>query len=432
MKDRLGRSYWKLWTASVTSNFGDGVGTVAYPWLAAAITRDGFELGLVTVAMRLPWLVVSLPAGVLTDRVDRRRLMVGMDIARFALMVGLGTVMAAHTRVLSGPGPAGSLKTALLWVVIGASFLMGCAEVLRDNAAQTILPAIVATHQLEKANGRLWGAEMVMNSFVGPPVGGLLLAVALALPVFVDATTFAVAAVLLLSIGGTFRPPAAEGPRPAFRAQLAEGVAWLWNHPLFRPMALILGVVNGLAMMTMATYVFFVQEILELDAAAFGALMTSGAVGGVIGSAVAHRVTDRIGKGRSLFVTLLGGAVAFLVIGLTDSAIVVWAMFLAESFLAVLWNVITVSLRQRAIPDHLLGRVNSVFRFFGWGMMSVGALVGGAVVSAGESLVGREWALRLPFLIAGALHAAAFLYALPRLNSARIAAVEEAAGGAGV
>ena len=431
MRGRLGRNYWKLWAASVTSNFGDGVGTVAYPWLAAAITRDGFELGLVTVAVRLPWLLVSLPAGVVTDRVDRRRLMVGMDLTRFALTLGLAAVVAANSAVLSGPGPQRSLKTALLWTLIGASFLIGCAEVLRDNAAQTILPAIVPAEQLERANGRLWGAEMVMNSFVGPPVGGLLLAVALALPVFVDAGTFAVAAALLLLIGGDFRPPATDGPRGAFRAQLREGMGWLWNHPLFRPMALILGVINGLAMMTMATYVFFVQEILSLDAAAIGALMTSGAVGGVVGSAVAHRVSARIGKGPSLFLTLLGGAVAFTVIGLTSSAIVVWVMFLAESFLGVLWNVITVSLRQRAIPDALLGRVNSVYRFFGWGMMSVGALAGGALVSASESLLGREWALRLPFLIAGAIHAVAFLYALPRLNSARIAAVEEAAGGAG-
>ncbi|HEX7098664.1 MAG TPA: MFS transporter [Acidimicrobiia bacterium] len=430
MKAQLGRNYWKLWIASVTSNFGDGVSTVAYPWLAAAITRDGFELGLVTVALRLPWLVVSLPAGVVTDRSDRRRLMVGMDLIRFGLMLSVAAIVAANSDVLTGPGPEGTLKTFLLWVVIGASFLMGCAEVLRDNAAQTILPAIVPADQLEKANGRLWGAEMVMNSFVGPPVGGLLLAVALALPVFVDASTFAVAAVLVLLIGGEFRSPVAEGPRPSFRAQLKEGVTWLWSHSLFRPMALILGVINGLSMMTFAIYVLFVQEILELDAAAFGALLTSGAVGGVVGSMVAHRVSARIGKGPSLFVTLLGGAVAFLTIGLTSSAIVVWVMFLAESFLAVLWNVITVSLRQRAIPDTLLGRVNSVYRFFGWGMMSLGALLGGAIVSAAEPLLGREWALRLPFVIAGAFHVIAFLYALPRLNSARIAAVEEEAGGA--
>jgi MFS family permease len=113
------------------------------------------------------------------------------------------------------------------------------------------------------------------------------------------------------------------------------------------------------------------------------------------------------------------------VTGLTSSAIVVWSMFLVSSFFVVVWNVITVSLRQRIIPDRLLGRVNSVYRFFGWGMMSVGAIIGGALVSLSDPIVGREWSLRSPFLAAAALQLLVLLYALPRINSRRIAEVEE-------
>lgn len=422
---RLGPRYWKLWTASVSSNFGDGISTVAYPWLASSITRDGFKLGLVVLATRLPWLLLSLPAGVMTDRLDRRKLIVSMDVARFILTLGVAFWVTANSAAFSAPG--GESENLLLAVLIVAAFLLGSAEVLRDNAAQTILPVLVPKQQLEQANGRLWGAEMVMNSFVGPPVGGVLLAVALALPFFVHAGTFAVAAALVLLITGQFRAATVSTERRAFGVELKEGVRWLWRHPLFRPMAILLGVMNGTMTMALATFVLFVQEILQLDAAAFGTLMTAGAVGGVLGSVLAHRVTQLIGKGPSLFLTLTGGAVTLVVMGLSSSALLVWVMFLIGSFLGVLWNVITVSLRQRVIPDALLGRVNSVYRFFGWGMMSIGALIGGFVVTAGEPLVGREWALRLPFLIAGAAHLLGFLYALPRLNSAQIGAFESEA-----
>ncbi len=436
MTSKFSRDYWKLWYASATTNFGDGLATIAYPWLASAITRDGFKLGLVVLAGRLPWLLFSLPAGVITDRLDRRRLMVAMDTLRCLLTLGVAGLVLSNESVLTlsanGSAPlAVHTENLLLAAVVTAAFLLGMAEVLRDNASQTILPAIVARQNLERANGRMWGAEMVMNSFVGPPVAGLLIAVSMAVPFFVDAGTFAVAAALVLMIGVRFGPAGHTGPRPSFLTQLREGFSWLWRHPLFRPMALILGLMNGLLTMALATYVLFVQEILGLDATAFGILMTAGAAGGVIGSLMAPRVAEVLGKGRSLFVTLIGGGAALIITGLTSAAWLVWGMFFVESYLAVLWNVITVSLRQRVIPDAMLGRVNSVYRFFGWGMMSVGALVGGTLVSAAEPVTGRTMALRLPFLVAGGIHLLAFVYALPRLNSKRIAETEAVAEGAG-
>lgn len=430
MTPRLGSDYWKLWTASVTSNLGDGVATVAYPWLASAITRDGFHLGLVVLAGRLPWLVFSLPAGVLTDRFDRRTLIVTMDVLRFALTLGVAAVVVMAGDTLSRPvemagaaSPSGT-DVALLGVLIVASFMLGMAEVLRDNSAQTILPAIVPKEHLERANGTLWGAETVMNSFVGPPVAGFLIALSLALPFFVDAGTFAVAAALVFLIGGASSPPPADVPRPRMRTQIAEGFSWLWRHPVFRPMAIALGIMNAVTTMALATYVLFVQEILGLEATSFGLLLTAGAVGAVVGSVTAPKVARSLGKGPSLTLTLIGSTVALAITGLTSSAVVVWVMFVVEALLATLWNVITVSLRQRVIPDRLLGRVNSVYRFFGWGMMSVGALIGGAVVSAAEPLVGREWALRLPFLVGAGVFAATLAYAAPRLTSRRLAETE--------
>jgi MFS family permease len=432
----LGVNYRRLWMASVISNFGDGVALVAYPWLASAVTRDPIHIALVAVATRLPWLVFTLPAGVITDRVDRRRLVAWMDVLRFVFTLGVAVLVLGSQGQLSSPDAVASGAARLpsnapflLVVIYVAAILLGMAEVLRDNSAQTLMPAIVDEDNLEKANGRLWGAEMVMNSFAGPPIGGFLLAIAFSLPFFVDAGTFAVSAALIFSITGQFR--ARRTPeelartadiRGSFREEMKEGVRWLWGHELFRPMAIALGVMNGMFALAAATYVLFVQEILDLDAAAFGALLTAGAVGGLIGSFLASNISKRIGQGASLFASIAVLAVTLLVTGLTSSAVAVWVMFAVGSFFVVLWNVITVSLRQSLIPDRMLGRVNSVYRFLGWGMMPIGSTLGGAIVAGAEPLLGREWGLRVPYVFAFAVHAGLYLYALPRLNSARIEA----------
>ena len=182
VKSRLGRNYWRLWTASVISNLGDGISAIAYPWLASAVTRNPVLIALIAVAQRLPWLVFTLPAGVITDRVDRRKLIVSMDVTRAVLT---GVIALAVLSAQSGlPTPASLAGGAavsgdmnLYLVLIIASLLMGMAEVLRDNSAQTFLPAVVKPESLERANGNLWGAEMVMNSFVGPAVGSMLLGI---------------------------------------------------------------------------------------------------------------------------------------------------------------------------------------------------------------------------------------------------------------
>lgn len=425
-KPRFGRNYWRLLVASVVSNFGDGISTVAYPWLASAVTRDPLQIALIGVATRIPWLVFTLPAGVIADRVDRRKLMAWTDTFRFALTMGValtvllaGSDLSAPDDIATGAGSEPRHAVPLLIVLYASALLFGFAEVLRDNAAQTLMPSIVDKEMLEKANGRLWGSEMVMNSLLGPVLGGFIIAVSFSLPFFVDAATFALAAALLFTLQGSFRTEQAVD-RPSFAAQMREGFGWLWNHRLLRVMGIILGVMNAMFSMALATYVLFVQEVLELDASQFGVLMTAGAIGGVIGSFTASGVSKAIGPGSSLFLTLLGSGVTLILTGLTSSWLVVWVMFFVGSFLAVLWNVITVSLRQTIIPDSLLGRVNSVYRFFAWGMMPLGMLAGGSIVAIVEALWSRDLALRMPFYVGGAVYALLFVVALPVLNTRQI------------
>lgn len=451
VSQKLGSRYWRLWTASVISNLGDGIAAIAYPWLASAVTRNPMLIALIAVAQRLPWLVFTLPAGVITDRVDRRKLMVAMDVARFALTIVVAAAVLANESRLPTPevlasGVDVATNLSIYLVLVLAALLLGFAEVLRDNSAQTILPALVEPDQLEKANGNLWGAEMVMNSFVGPPVGSALLAVGFALPFFVDGGTFFVAAALVFLIGGQYRAQGADSEKPkeiAWRAEIGEGFRWLWHHPVLRPLAIILGFLNGLGMMVFATFVLFAQENLDLEtglftgvlgdlgdslgfesigALVFAVLMMSGALGGVIGASFASRISKRLGSGPSLWVTIVGGAATSLIIGLASRWWVVFLAFAAGTVTAVLWNVITVSLRQTIIPDPLLGRVNSVYRFFGWGMMPIGSALGGALVAIGEPIAGRSAALRWPYFFAAIVYLLIMFYAAPRLTTEKMEA----------
>ena len=428
-KVRLGANYWKLWSSSVVSNLGDGVAMIAYPWLASAITRNAVLIALIAVVQRLPWLLFTLPAGVITDRVDRRKLMLWMNVLRTLITIVVAIVVFGQSSTLPAPNDVtGGTDVTTNWIVyltlVIAALLFGMAEVLYDNAAQTILPAIVEPEGLERANGNLWGAEMVMNSFIGPPLGSVLIGVAFALPFFFDAGSFAISAALLLLVAGTFRVDRDESELEAkvdWWGEIKEGVTWLWRHPLLRPMAIILGLLNALASVVFATFVLFAQEILGVTAFVFAILGAAGAIGGVLGSVLAPRISKAIGSGASLYTTFIAMAVSTAIIGLTSNWIVAFAAFAVSAFFGVLWNVITVSLRQTIIPDHLLGRVNSVYRFFAWGMMPIGLAVGGLLV-AGIELAGgsRELALRMPWFLTAVAYVLLFIYAAPKLTTAKI------------
>jgi MFS family permease len=434
VKIQLGRNYWKLWTSSVISNLGDGVTMIALPWLASAVTRNAFLIALILVASRIPWLVFTLPAGVITDRVDRRKLMWWAQAFRAVLMFFAAGAVWYYQSGLPDPSEvqdgAASENMVIYGLIVAVALLFGFAEVLYDNSAQTILPSIVEPEGLEKANSRLWGAEMVTNSFLGPPLGSVLIGVAFALPFFFDAATFGVAAALILLLAGNFRVQREGGDEVSAKVdwwgEIKEGVVWLWHHPLLRPMAIILGIMNGLGSVTGATLILFAQESLGVDAFTFAILGMSGAVGGIAGSLTAPRISKALGSGISLYLTLLSAVVTNLVIGFATHWSLVFAMFGVFSFSAVLWNVITVSLRQTIIPDHLLGRVNSVYRFFAWGMMPIGFALGGLLVAGLEAAgASRDLALRSPWWLASGAYVILFVYAAPKLTTAKIEAARQ-------
>ncbi|WP_298836016.1 MFS transporter [uncultured Roseobacter sp.] len=402
------RSFRLLFSATAVSNLGDGVSALAFPWLATLITRDPALVALVAFATTLPWLLFSVPVGVLVDRYDRRLLMVRADLFRLVLTCG---VISLIFSVPAFPPDGDPLVYILALSALG--MLLGTAEVVRDNAAQTVLPSVVAKSELETANGQLWSVEQVMGSFVGPPLAGLLIALAVPAPFALDAVTFGVAALLVWCIAIPQRP---DPPRRKIWPEMVEGWQWMRGSTTIFRLAIMLGFINGISVMAMTILILFSQEVLGLSAAQHGIMMAFGAAGGVLGGVLGPRIIARIGGQRAVIIALVLICLPFVILSLTASPLVAAGALFIEVFSALMWNIVTVSYRQRRIPDALLGRVNALYRFFGWGMMPVGALLGGWIVTLAEPSLGRELALRLPFMFASAGAVLLLIYGVRKLR----------------
>jgi MFS family permease len=404
----LGPDYARLWTASTVSNLGDGVSQIALPLLAATETADPLLISVVAFAGQLPWLLVSLPAGAVIDRVDRRRLMATVDIVRMALMALLA--LAAW---------GGWAGIALIATV---AFLLGTGETLYANAVQPLIPAVVRGRgDLVRANSRLYAGEIVADGFAGRPLGGLLFAAAAGLPFALDSASFGVSAALLLALTGTYRPERGAATSPGtLRHEIAEGLRWLWAHRLLRGLAGLLGLLNLMNSMAFAVFVLFALQILDLGEAGFGLLLVFGALGGLLGSVVAGRLARGLGPGPVLVGAMAGEAASYLGIGLSSSRYAVALLLVLNGLVAVVWNVITITLRQEIIPDRLLGRVTSAYRLVGVGVAPIGALLGGALADAID--------LRAPLVIAGVVCALGAVASLGISTTRSIEAAREGAG----
>lgn len=429
---RLGANYRKLYIATALSNIGDGMSSIAYPWLATAITRNPLLVALIVAAQRLPWLVFTLPAGVITDRVDRKRAMVLMDTLRFVFTLGIAFAVLVEQDTLPAPDEVKDIvgtRVGLYVVLLIATLLLGCAEVLRDNCNQTFLPSIVEPEHLEHANGRIWSIESIANTFVGPPIGSLLLLVAFSFPFFIDATSFFAAAALVFAIPGAFRAahPEGEAARPPWRTELKEGFAWLWHNQLLRSMAIILGLMNLSMNLTGATFVLFAQDVLDVTPLTFTLMGFGFALGATLGGYTGPWLSKRLGPGTCLSLAVGTFALTQGVVGALSWWPLVGVTMAIGTMMSTLWNIITVSFRQTIIPSHLLGRVNSVYRFFGWGMIPIGAALGGAYVTVARHFMSNEASLRSIWFVDGAIHVLLLLYCRAVLTTDRIEAARRAA-----
>ncbi|WP_410646137.1 MFS transporter [Amycolatopsis sp. cmx-4-54] len=382
----LPRAYRRLWWATGIDSLGNGVFSAALPLLAVTVSRDARDIALVSAATYLPWLLLSLTAGSVVDRVDRTILMWRTQALQ-ALIVGVLTALVAAEAV-----------TVPMLVVF--AFALGSCDVFYDNAAQTALPDLVPKDLLHQANGSQQVVLVVGRQFVGPPLGSLLFALTWTLPFAVDAVSFVLAALLLAGL-----PKRRHAPLE--RAKVLDGLRWLRNHRLLRTLALLLGINTFCGQFGNATLVLFVTDVLHLGAGVFGVLLAGAAVGGIAGGLVVSWLVARLGDLRALLVSLAVNAVVFVGMGFSPNVAVLGGLLAVSGFVTTIWNVVTVSVRQRDVPASLLGRVNSVYRLLGWGLMPLGALTGG--------LLAHRFGLRVPYPAAGVVRGLALLAVLPVL-----------------
>lgn len=405
MTIRLGSRYRRLWSASALSNLADGIVKVALPLVALQFTRSPAAIAGLSFAFTLPWLLFALTAGALADRYDRRRLMLIANTVRATLVAAL-TVAA-----LLGAGS--------LWLLYAVALCIGTAETVHDTSAQSILPQLVRGEALPRANGRLFAAELTANQFVGPPLGGLLVAAGAVVAFGTPALLWAVALVVLLGMRGRF---AAERPwTTSIRAEIAEGLRFVWGSVILRVLAVMVGVFNfasSAAFTVLVLYAVGPTSAMRLTGAGYGLLLTASAVGTVLGAFVAEPAEKLLGRPRALALTIVGNLFTVATPAFTADPVLIGTAFFLGGITISIWNVITVSLRQRITPVRLLGRMNSAYRLVGWGTMPVGAAVGG--------LLAQSFGVRSVFLIMGVL-VSALLAGMIWVTESRMRAAEAAA-----
>lgn len=385
--------------ASGLTNLGDGIATLAWAWVASLLTRDPLLIAAVAVALRLPWALFAIPAGITADRVDRRRLILAMDLVRALAFAGAALALWLALPLPEAPATGLAAPGAFAALTL-AAMLVGAAEVFRDNAAQTMLPSLVPHDRLEEANGRLWSVELVGNALIGPALGAVLVAAYVPLPFAVNALAYGLAALLIAALAGDFRP-AASGTHRNWRRELAEGWGFLKNAPLLILLAVITGLWNLFAHMSLVAMILHVQENLGLSAEAYGLVLAGGAIGGILGGLSGGRIVRRFGPGPTAQWAMLLSAFFLILLGLAPGFYSLFASFLMFEVAGLVWNTVSVATRQRAIPNRLLGRVNSLYRLLAWGMMPLGIFLSGVIVRLSEGPLSRSEALRMPFWVAG-------------------------------
>ncbi len=388
----LPAAYWRQWLASVISNLGDGINFVAMPLLALSITTDERLISMTTFAIFLPWMLLALPIGVVVDRLDRQHLMMLANLVRAVLFVAIA--IGAVTGHLS------------IWTLFGLLVVVGSCEVLFDSSAQAFLPMIVEPVHLARANGLLSAAEIVAGSIAGLSIGAFLFDVSPGLPFSSNAISFALAAGLILSIRPSRMPP--FDLSSPFDQRLSSGLRWLRDHRLLRTLAAMFVLTNLGLMFGQGIFVKYAIDELGLNNVEFGLLLAITAMGAASGGLIAYRVIDTIGLRPAVIVPYLVFGTAQVVIGLARSApLVAVAGFLLGAAITV-WNVVTVTVRQRLIPGELFGRVNGAYRWLGAAASAAGVAAGGFVA---------YWTnLRMPYLVGGAITlTAAIIFARPVL-----------------
>lgn len=388
---KLGPEFRRIWFGNASSNLADGVTFVAMPLLAATLTRDPLLISGLSAAYAVPRIIAVLFAGVMIDRGDRRRLLHLSNYSR-ALVFALLAVLILSDLL--------TLPTLYL-----AFALVGIIETVSDSSAFAVLPQAVPARGLDRANSQIAATQIVVDEFVGPPVGGFLFGLAPVAPIIANAFSFLGAGMGYQALRGDYRQEYESGP--SMVEEIREGAVWLWRNHIVRTLVAV-GAVASIAYMIPFSYlVLYSSEVLGLDPTGYGLLLAFSALGGLLGAWSASRMREVLGYCRSIVIALTTGAASFVTIFFVDHLVVVAVALAVYIWHSVVWNVLASSMRQKITPNRLMGRVGSVSRLLGLSGLAAGALIGGALASLVD--------LAFPFLVAGALFLLIAIMCLVRL-----------------
>jgi MFS family permease len=385
------RDFVKLWSAETVSQFGTQFTVLALPLAAIDVLHaSAFEVAALTTVEFLPFLLVSLPAGVWVDRLPRRPILIAGDASRALLLASIPIVYAV-----------GHLTIWQLYVV---AFLTGIATVFFDVAYQSYLPALVERDQLIDGNSKL-EISRAAAQLGGPGLAGIIVnALRAPAAIAVDAVSYVGSALFILGIGKFEHAPERVESR-RLRTELREGLAYVLTHPFLKNIAACTALFNFFGNLGFAILLVFARRELGLSPLAIGLALTLSNVGPLVAAFNAHRISSRFGVGRTIIGASVIGGPMFLVVPFAphgNAALTVLVpAFVLGGFSNVIYNVTQVSLRQAITPQRIQGRMNSVMRFIVWGTIPLGALLGGLLASrigVKETLIVGGIGCCLPFL----------------------------------
>ena len=361
-------SFRRLWASSATSNLSDGVLRTAVPLLAVALTRDPLLIAGLTVAQYLPWLLLTLWSGVVTDRYDRRTLLVIGNGVRAIAIAGFAVALFAGAQSI--------------WLLYVAVFLVGACETAVDNASLVALPRLVGKNNLDRANGRIVATQSVVDRLVGPPLGAGLFALSAVAALVTGSALFAVAAIAAALLP-SLRPRArdASAAHNSFHHELTEGLRFFWRTKVLREAAFVSANINFWGTATGAVLILLLTDQYGLDPIGYGIVLSIGAIGGIVGALLSARIIRLIGPGTVLALVGFVEAINFAALGTFTIPLIATAALGLGAFMATSSQVVVSSLRQAAIPDHILGRVTSAYRLIVLGVVPLGAATGGVIAT---------------------------------------------------
>ena len=396
---RLPHAFNRLWRSSIVSNLADGLLRTVVPIYAISLTESPILISLISAMTLLPWLFFAVIIGTLADRIDRKKLLIYSNLLRTSVVAAMAVAISAGVMTI--------------YLLLALIFIAGACEVSIDTTAQSMIPELLEKDQLERGNSRLYIAETVISQFIGSPLSGFLYAIAVVAPFYSASAGYLVALALLVlmpyqSLNRTVREAkdstSPEDARARFIDELKFGIRYLFTHQRLRQLVIITTILGFLFSASSATAALFMVKELGLDPRYFGVVLAIQGVGGVAGGLLANRLSTRFTRGKTLATTMILATALVALTGLVPNIYLFTVVATVAGMASTIWNILLMSTYQVLIPNHLYGRIHGARRTIVWGLMPIGAFLGGVIATGG---------LRLPFIICGIIGFIVAIRALP-------------------